>query len=222
MIFKQSLPFPFLKLPLNVRAKVLSYLLKYDGEAVPMTMKQGGARTAYSPVYCEKNCAAILATNKQIQKEAAQIFYSQKFHFPGTQVVAAFLLQIGSFKKYLVSIRSDTYNPTSARVMFPLLQGAKSLQLVSFGHVSSNESPKTAIKNIFDDGHRWLLTVERNNPAKGLDILRFDQSAFHVRVKDENGEEKTVVQWGPGEQLEFLKGLRIKLEQAAEARKARY
>lgn len=211
IIIKQSLPFPLMKLPQEVRAKILKNLLKHDEDTVAMALKHSGTKSAYSPVYSGKNNLAIIGTCKQICGESAAIVYTQYFHFPGTQVISSFLLQIGQFRQFLVKLRSDTYNSTSARTMFHLLQEARMLQLLRFTHISSNESPKTAVRNIYNDGNSWLLSLDKNNPTKGLDILEFEVSAFHMREKDKNGNVN-VVQWGHGEQLEFLKGLRLKLQ----------
>jgi hypothetical protein len=211
IIIKQSLPFPLLELPKKIRTKVLNYLLKHDEKAIPMTLKQGGTKAPYSMAYAGKNNNAILATCKQLRDEAGEIVYNHQFHFPGTQVIASFLLQIGQFRGFLSSLRSDTYNASSARMMFGLLLEAPALQRLSFAHVSSNESPVTASKNIYNDAQAWLLALEKKGPAKALDIIRFDNAAFHVRDKDAKGNV-TVIQWGEAEQIAFLKSLRSKLE----------
>lgn len=208
IVLKQSAPFPFLELKPAIRAKVYRYLLKHDKDAIGVTLKQGITKTPYSPGYGGKNNLAILATSKQISTEAATILYSQKFHFAGTQVVASFLLHIGQFRRYLVKIRLDSYNSNSAKIMFHLLQDAKCLKILSFAHISSDNVPKTAVRNMFADTKVWLLGVDKEDPTKGLDTLFFDPSAFHMREKDEDGKI-TVVQWGETERREFFKGLRI-------------
>ncbi|KAF2468037.1 uncharacterized protein BDR25DRAFT_316191 [Lindgomyces ingoldianus] len=213
IILKQSVPFPLMKLPVSIRAKIFHHLLVHPEGAITMALKQGGTKTAYAPTYNSKNRLTILQGCRQIHEEAAPILYGQLFHFPGTQVISSFLLQCGSNRKHLKNIRSDTYNSQSARTMFHLLQEAKDFEKLSFAHVSSNEQPKTAIKNIYNDAHGWLLNLDPKKPTKGLDVMSFDHSAFHWREKDNEGNT-IVKQWGPAEQVEFLKGLRIKLNQA--------
>lgn len=73
------------------------------------------------------------------------------FQFPGTQVVADFLMRIGSNRKFLRSLRSETYVTQSARTMFHLLSESPHLERLSFAHVSSGENAKTAVKNIWND-----------------------------------------------------------------------
>lgn len=213
IIVKQSSPFPFLKLPPNIRAKVYGYLLREvrkDKDAVDVRIKQF-KKTAYSPDYLgNKNNFAIMATCKEILAEAAPIAYAQPFRFPGTQVVTTFMLQTEMFRKYLVDIRSDSYHSNTGRSMFLLLRNCPSLKKLTFAHISSNEAPKTAIKNMHNDAGPFLKNVDRKDPAKGLEILQFERSAFHYRRKTEEGN-KDVVQWDQVDFDEFMKGLRAQL-----------
>ncbi|KAF2204493.1 hypothetical protein GQ43DRAFT_437917, partial [Delitschia confertaspora ATCC 74209] len=179
-----------------------------------MQMKQGGNRIAYAPDYQAKNRLSILRTCKEVCKETLPIVYSQMFHFPGTQVISSFLLQIGECRKHLQFLRSDAYNGQSARTMFHLLQDAKNLKKISFAHASSNEQPKTAIKNIYNDAHVWMLGLNREDPYHDIKLLCFDNAAFHMCERDEEGNV-VVTQWGPPEQILFLKGLKQKLDQGA-------
>jgi hypothetical protein len=212
---KQSRPFPFMGLPIAIRTKIYNFMLKHDDD-IAITSRQN-SRMAYSPTYRGKNNLAILATCNQVRAEAAPIVYSQVFHFTGTEVIMNYLLQIRIQNRgYLRSIRSETYNSASAKAMFHLLEESPHIERISFAHVSSNEKPVTAIKNIFNDASQWLLSLDKANPIKGLEILGFDDTAFHLREKSKSGEV-TVTQWGPGEQLDFLKGLKMKLKQAAAA-----
>jgi hypothetical protein len=216
ILFKQSRPFPFLKLPLSIRNIIYKHLLLHPSSQIPMTMTQGSKKTAYTPEYhgtkrC-KNVLAILATCQEVSREAAIVAYGQKFHFPGTQIMTAFLLQIGDFIKYLRWIDSDTYNAASARNMWHLLQFAPGLEHISFVHFSSNERPMTAIKVLYDHAERWFKAVGKVEKAKGLEILSFGDEAFHYREKGEKGDVESVVCWGKGERKEFLAGLKAKLE----------
>jgi hypothetical protein len=63
----------------------------------------------------------------------------------------------------------------------------------------------------------WLMGVDRSDPTKGLEVLVLDEQAFHMREKDKTAGGFKVLQWGLAEQLEFLKGLRVKM--ATEGRK---
>ncbi|ORY01983.1 hypothetical protein BCR34DRAFT_89586 [Clohesyomyces aquaticus] len=213
IIVKQSVPFPFLRLPKKIRARVFRHIVLHPEGAITMALKQGGTKTAYAPSYQSKNRLAILQVSHQVHDEALPLLYGQLFHFPGTQVISSFLLQLGSNRKHLKNIRSDTYNSQSARTVFHLLTEAASFERLSFAHVSSNEQPKTAIRNIYNDAHGWLLGLDPKNPSKGLNVLSFDHSAFHWREKDEEGNV-IVKQWGPAEQVEFLKGLKTRLDTA--------
>jgi hypothetical protein len=94
--------------------------------------------------------------------------------------------------------------------MFNHLSSARSLQKLSFAHVSSNESPKKAVKNIWNDAGAWLEALDHSNPTKGLDILEFDEQAFHVREKDKKTGTLKVTCWGPSEQVSRLLSLVVK------------
>jgi hypothetical protein len=65
----------------------------------------------------------------------------------------------------------------------------------------------------------WLMGVVRNDPTKGLEVLVFDEQAFHMREKDKEAGGFKVLQWGRAEQLEFLKGLRAKMVTEGRKRK---
>jgi hypothetical protein len=179
-----------------------------------MTLTQSSKKIAYSIAYKRKHNLAILGASKELRDEVASIMYGQKFHFPGTQVISIFLLQIGQFRKYIVHIHSDTYNASSARTMFHLLPDARALQRLSFSHVTSNEKPKTAVNNLYGDALPWLMVVGQVHPTQALHILKFASAAFHRREKDRNGNV-SVIQWDKGEQLLFWKGLKLKLESLA-------
>jgi hypothetical protein len=211
---KQSKPFPFMELPVHVRAQIISYLVYDPTGIVRMALKQGGTKGAFAPKYTTKNRLSILRVNREIHDEAVPILYGQCFHFPGCQVLANFMLQIGGYRQHLMYIRSDTYNAQSARTVFHLLQECKQIKTVSFAHFSSNEQPKTAIKNLYNDAHVWLLGIDKYNPIAGMEILHFDDHAFHMRERNEDGKGYNVVAWSANDRVLFLKGLKLKLEQA--------
>jgi hypothetical protein len=211
IILKQSLPLPILKLPISARMKVFNYVLKDESETLALKLTQGCSRIAYAPDFYTPNNLALLSTCKQILEEAAPIVYSgHKFQFAGTQVAATFLLQIGHFRPYVRSLEMDTYNGSSARTVFRLLQDCRNIEHVKFNHISSNESPQTAIKNMYHHAESWLCVPDKNNPTKRLDILKFDTAAFHMRAKDADGD-LTVIQWSDRDKIEFQRGLRLKL-----------
>jgi hypothetical protein len=205
ILIKQSVPFPFMKLPPVIRQKVYKLLVKHDDD-VNIVLAQGSKKVAYSQQYKGKKNLAILSTSKEVRDEAAPIVYWQKFSFPGTQVLTTFLLQIGQFSKYIKFLECESYTGTSARTMFHLLTNCPSLERLNFLHVSSNEKPTTACKNFYGDAERWLSMVGKSEPTAGLNILHFSKAAYHMRVKDKEGNAK-VVQWGPGEKLDFVRGL---------------
>jgi len=213
VLLRQSKPFPYMKLPPHIRAKIISEVVTDESGEIKMVLRQGGNKIAFAPEFSKRNRLALLRTCKDVYSEALPILYAQQFHFPGTQVIASFLLQIGANRRFIKFIRSDTYNSQSARTVFHLLQEATDFKRISFAHVSSNEQPKTAIKNIFNDTQTWLLGVDPHNPYAGIDILCFDHAAFHMREKDEHGQTR-VIQWGPSEQIMFIKGLQMKIDQA--------
>ncbi|KAF1840030.1 uncharacterized protein K460DRAFT_241833, partial [Cucurbitaria berberidis CBS 394.84] len=211
ILLRQDVPFRILALPLHIRTKILRLTLKHEEPSIPIVIKQSSARSIWSPTYHARFLLAMLQTCKQIHAEAAPLVYGQSFYFPSTQVICDFLLRIGNHRRFLRSLRSETYASRSARTMFHLLAEARYLERLSFAHVSSSETPKAAVKNIWNDAENWLLGLDRNNPCKGLDVLVFDEQAFHMREKDLEAGGFKVLQWGPAEQLEFLKGLRAKM-----------
>jgi hypothetical protein len=147
---RQETPFRLMDLPLHIRTKILQYTLEHDRPNIGIVMKPT-ERRPWAPDYKAKNIMAVLATSKQLHAEAAPIVYSHTFEFPGTPVATDFLLRIGSHRRFLTSLRSDTYTSQSARTLFHLLTEAKYLQRLSFAHISSSETPKHAIKTIWGD-----------------------------------------------------------------------
>jgi hypothetical protein len=205
IIIKQSVPFPFMQLPKDIRKKVYSFLMKHDDDHVRIVLAQGNKKVAYSQLYKGKKNLAMLATCKKIRDEAAPIVYGQKFTFSGTQVITTWMLQIGQFGKFLKQLECDSYTGTSARLLFHMLvTNAPNVERLSFLHVSSNERPGTASKN--GDAQPWLDVVNKTDPGAGLRILHFSNTAFHMRVKQKDGSVN-VVQWGPGEKRDFVRGL---------------
>jgi hypothetical protein len=85
--------------------------------------------------------------------------------------------------------------------MFHLLAEAPNLSKLSFAHVSSSETPKKAVNNIWNDAGVWLVAIDRNNPTKGLDILEFNDKAFHMRERNKKAGEVKITCWGPNEQV---------------------
>ncbi|KAF2831437.1 hypothetical protein CC86DRAFT_139190 [Ophiobolus disseminans] len=138
LIIRQEMPFQFLALPLHIRVKILNLMLKHPEPTVSVVMK-GSTRVAWAPEYHGPNMLAIMRTCNHIHAEATPIVYTQAFEFPGTQVVADFLLRISSNRKHIRSLRSATYATQSARTMFHLLSEA---QRLSFAHVSCSENPQ--------------------------------------------------------------------------------
>ncbi|KAF2035851.1 hypothetical protein EK21DRAFT_106688 [Setomelanomma holmii] len=140
-------PIPFLTLPPHIRTKILNYTLKHHATSIPFAAKLK-TRSIWSPEYHTPNLLAFLRTSKQIHTEATPIVYDQAFTFPSTQIACDFLLRIGSNRRFLHSLRSETYTSASARTMFQLLAEAHHLQHLSFAHVSSSEGPTKAVAQI--------------------------------------------------------------------------
>ncbi|KAF2662954.1 hypothetical protein K491DRAFT_672782 [Lophiostoma macrostomum CBS 122681] len=214
VVLKQSRPFPILDLPKEIRPRIFNYLLKDENQTIPITLKHGGTRTAYAPNYHDPNNLAILSTCKVIHEEVAPIAYGHKFQFAGTQVAATFLLQIGQFRRFIKSLEMDTYNGATASTIFRLLPDCPEIAYVKFNHISSNESPGTATKNMFNHARSWLCVPDKANPTKRLDILKFDGAAFHKRVRQADGG-LAVVQWSDRDKVDFQRALRDKLEKYA-------
>lgn len=98
-------------------------------------------------------------------------------------MVADFLSLIARNIPVLRTLHSETYTTKSARLMFAHLNTARSLETLSFEHISSNETPGKAIKNLWTDGRKWMAVLDQAKSTKGLDVLRFGEKPFHVREK---------------------------------------
>jgi hypothetical protein len=96
-------------------------------------------RRPWAPEYMAKNMLAVLGASQQLHAEAAPIEYGQVFVFLGTQVATNFLLRVGSHRRFLTSLRSETYTSQSARTFFHLLVEAHNLCQLSFAHISSSK-----------------------------------------------------------------------------------
>jgi hypothetical protein len=109
---------------------------KHDEPTMAIALKTG-TRSAWLPDYHGPNLLTILRVSKKVHADAVEIVYRfPAFQFPGTQVVADFLMRIGSNRKYLRSLRSERYASQSARTMFHLLFEVPHLERLSFAHVS--------------------------------------------------------------------------------------
>lgn len=67
--------------------------------------------------------------------------------------------------------------------------------------MSSNETPKKAVGNVWNDAGGWVVGIDRGDRLKGLGVLVFDERAFHIRVKDKKAGSFKVTAWGPTEQV---------------------
>jgi hypothetical protein len=203
ILIRHETPFRFLDLPLNIRTKIYNYSLTHHEPSIPIAVRSS-TRTVWSPSYHGPNMLALLRTCKQLHTEAAPIIYTQAFSFPSTQVASDFLSKINRNRTLLHTLLSETYTSKSAQTMFHHLTSAHSLQKLSFAHVSNNKTPKNAVKEIWNDAGAWLATLDRNHPTKGLEILEFDEQAFHIREKDKKAGTLRVTCWGPSEQVSRL------------------
>jgi hypothetical protein len=206
-IIRQEDPFRFLDLPVHIRAKVYNFALKNSSSISIVIVMKPGSRKVKSPNYFGPYLLALLRTCKQIHIEATTIVYQHEFVFPGTQVAREFLLAIRRNRSLLYSLRSEAYTSTSARPFFQLLTEARQLERSSFAHVSSNTTPKRAVRDIWRDAGRWLRGIDGDDPEKGLDVLTFDDQAFHIREKVKKTGGFRVTCWGPNEQVCSLLGL---------------
>jgi len=208
LLIRQETPFRFLALPLYIRTKIYALLLTHPEPAIRIVMK-GSTRTVWSPTYHSPHKLALLRTSQQVYAEANPMLYTQPFAFSGTQVAGDFLLRISRNRALLRSLRCETYASQSARTMFHLLAEARGLQRLSFAHVSSNETPKKAVGNIWNDAGNWLVGIDRSDPLEGLGVLMFGERAFHIRVKDKKAGGFRVTAWGPAEQVSIYAVYRV-------------
>ena len=75
--------------------------------------------------------------------------------------------------------------------------------------MSSNETPKKAVGNIWNDAGNWLVGIDRSDPLEGLGVLMFGERAFHIRVKDKKAGGFRVTAWGPAEQVSIYAVYRV-------------
>ncbi|OCK78665.1 hypothetical protein K432DRAFT_457306 [Lepidopterella palustris CBS 459.81] len=214
LIIKQSYPFPFMKLNASIRARIYRYLLEAEENTIRIKTKATGHKLPYAPGYTSAHKLAIVTASKEVRKEALPILYNQKFCFDNTTGLQLFLLVIGECRLFVKNLSIDAYVSSTARTAFYLLGDCKNLNRIFFKHVSSNQQPKTAIKDFWNDAQPWLMQASQDNkedPMAVLKLMAFDPAAYHMRSKDLNTGETVVKMWGRQEHLVFLKGLKSKL-----------
>jgi hypothetical protein len=213
---KQAFPFAFMTLNMEIRKRVYEYLFESEEKVIRIKTKTGGQKLPYAPGYNAYNRAAILAVSSEVRLEALPVMYDRKFCFESTSILMHFLLQICDGRIYLTDLNVESYVSSTARTSFYLLANCKRLRRIFFKHVSSNEQPKTAIKNFWNDAQPWLTAASagQKDPTAALKLLIFDRTAFHFRVKDPNSKSTSVKAWQLADHLAFVKGLEDKLMDA--------
>ncbi|KAI4729585.1 hypothetical protein E4T49_02704 [Aureobasidium sp. EXF-10728] len=222
IIVKPSAPFPFMKLPKDVRTRILSLNLEPTTKGridIVTESKSGNVKTKdYSKEFKEdghcnhvKHRVAVTQLNKEIALEARQILYSYKLRFDSTTTLLNFLSLVGEEpRKAMLTISIVNYIKATAMPCMNMLADCRNLKKIFIvGGVGTNSKPEKAAKSFFTESGRLLQALvhaANGNKDAALNIVTFGKGCFNIK------EEDQIVDWDQEQTEEFAELITDKLK----------
>ncbi|KAG9851816.1 hypothetical protein KCU98_g7162, partial [Aureobasidium melanogenum] len=193
IVVKPSAPFPFMKLPAHLRARILKLNLTpttNKGRIEFQTETKSGNVKAKDYLKEFKHRAAIAILNKELAVEARSILYASKLRFDNTTTLLNFLSMVGDdARKAMSTIIIANYLKTTAMPCMNMLADCRNLKKITIvGGVGVNSNPQKAAKNFFTESGRLLQAIV--NAADGdkdaaLNVVNFGKNCFTMKEEDE-------------------------------------
>ncbi|KAK5154045.1 hypothetical protein LTR04_006097 [Oleoguttula sp. CCFEE 6159] len=231
IILKAAKPFPFQRLPQELRHMIFRLVIEPDEGVVQLDGKRATRKSVFASAYGSKFRLSVLSISKevswdnpsrksnnptdydcfhQIRDEALPILNDLKFSFDSTTTLLTFLAQIGDdMRSRLRNIRVKTYAKASSSNALHFLADSKDLQKLHFETgVSSDATPEKAAKAFRAEAYRFLEAIgaAKGDKDAGVDILSFGARCFTVK------ENASARPWTATEHEEFRDLLKEKLK----------
>ncbi|KAL2353141.1 hypothetical protein BJ546DRAFT_983299 [Cryomyces antarcticus] len=210
IILKAAKPFPFQRLPQELRHMIFRLVIEPDEGVVQLDGKRATRKSVFASAYGSKFRLSVLSISKEIRDEALPILNDLKFSFDSTTTLLTFLAQIGDdMRSRLRNIRVKTYAKASSSNALHFLADSKDLQKLHFETgVSSDATPEKAAKAFHAEAYRFLEAIGAAKGYKdaGVDILSFGARCFTVK------ENASARPWTATEHEEFRDLLKEKLK----------
>ncbi|KAG9745395.1 hypothetical protein KCU73_g7895, partial [Aureobasidium melanogenum] len=214
IVVKPSAPFPFMKLPAHLRARILKLNLTpttNKGRIEFQTEAKSGNVKAKDYLKEFKHRAAVAILNKELAVEARSILYGTKLRFDNTTTLLNFLSMVGDdARKAMSTITITSYIKATAMPCMNMLADCRNLQKITIiGGVGVNSTPQKAAKNFFTESGRLLQAIV--NAADGdkdaaLDVVNFGKKCFTIK------EEDDIVEWDNEHIEDFVEQITDKLK----------
>lgn len=180
MLLAQSAPFPFLKLPSELRNTVYKMLLVSDKPLRVTRGKPGPKR------YCGNHGAALLRVNRQIHDEAGSILYGcNEFIFHSSTAVHDFFDRVSPTRKLVTKVNIQNYFLSSHNNMFNALVKYPQIAEINFiGDIKYSYDQDRLARTIVCNARQFLTAVSNSKKTKlaGLDILSFRAATLHTNA----------------------------------------
>ncbi|KAF2772015.1 hypothetical protein EJ03DRAFT_348828 [Teratosphaeria nubilosa] len=215
IMIRPARPFPFMKLPKELRARIYNFYFAQKG-VVGDTILLDGKRSnkdVYAKTYAEghKNRVGLLAVSKEISTEATPRLYTLPLRLDSTGTLLDFLSQLPTpVRTRLQNLTIKTFIKTSSRNAMHFLAEARNLQRFHIeSGVFGDADPAKAAKQFYAEAYKFLEAVGSVQGRKdaGVDVLGFGPMA--LTYKD---AKKEVKPWAEAMVSEFREILRAKLK----------
>ncbi|KAH9826221.1 hypothetical protein Tdes44962_MAKER03605 [Teratosphaeria destructans] len=217
IIIRPARPFPFVKLPKELRARIYDFYFAPKGllgDAILLDGKRSN-KDVYAKTYAEghQHRVGLLAVNKEISTEATPHLYTLPLRLDSTATLLDFLSQLPT------PVRRPPARPQHQNLHQDRLRArpctslAESRDLRRFhvgAGVCGDADPAKAARLFYADACKFLQAVGavRGRKDAGVDILSFGPLAFTAK----DAATKEVRPWAAPMVEEFRENLRAKLK----------
>lgn len=214
IILQPAKPFPFLKLPKEVCAKIYSFYFapnRITNSDIALEGKRSN-KDIFAKMYAEgsKYRVGLLTVNKEVYEDAVQVLYDHTMRFENTTTVLDFLGQLPSaVRPRVTKVAIQKFLKTSGRNAMHFLAecpGIISLHIES--GVYTGDGPTKAAKEFHDAAYKFLEAVgaRKGDKKAAVDMLTFGRDAFTFKVPPSGRP------WSKSDVDEFREALKAKLE----------
>ncbi|KAI9710134.1 MAG: hypothetical protein M1820_002936 [Bogoriella megaspora] len=151
-------PFPFMKLPLELRDRIYKMLLLPDGQSLTINAKSNQRQPVTASGYSSKNRLALLAVDKQIRTECFSIVYGRtSFVADSSATLIKFLVMLNvNTRLHITDLTIKNYVKRDINTLFLLLADFKNLDRLHINHYPVNGGPVKVARAFHTDTFSWL------------------------------------------------------------------